>query len=82
MEHGFQVIDDSTAAAHAMSGNNDGRPSGSGLALARCFRSLVQAAADQQAVLGIHKQLMAGAGHAIFGAMEEDIGVAHASNPC
>ncbi len=30
MQHGFKIIDDSTTAAHATAGNNDGRTGGGG----------------------------------------------------
>lgn len=50
---------------------------GSGLAFDRGFRALEQAAVDQQAVPGVHQQLMAGTGDAVFGAMVKDVGGIH-----
>lgn len=60
----------------------DGPSIGRGFALGRGFRALEQAAVDQPAVLGAHQQLMAGAGHAVFGAVVEDVGVVHVIDPC
>ncbi|MNG21924.1 hypothetical protein D3C84_1063480 [compost metagenome] len=49
-----------------------------GFAFRRSFRALEQAAVDQQTVLGIHLQLVTGAGDALMG----EIGVNHVLYLC
>src|SRR5690606_39486875 len=51
------------------------QPAGASAAFGRGFFALEQAAVDEQAVLLVHAQLMAGAGDAVPGTMVDDLGV-------
>src|SRR5690606_9482277 len=62
---------------NAIEGKFDIQSVCAGLALGRDFRTLKQPAVDQQAVLRVHVQLMAGASHAISRAVMENLGVVH-----
>src|SRR5690606_1551421 len=63
--------------ANAVEGEVDGQVVGAGAAFGSGFRALEQAAVDQQAVLVVHVELMAGASDAFPGAVVVDMRVQH-----